>query len=421
MKLTLPVSHLYVIAFSHKKLPLSLIGKLYLDNNDRSTYSSTLNSIKNHFAATGVMHLSTCNRCEFYIVTQKHYTKADVQNFFLQFYTHLAADEKTKLAEKVIFKKDESAVKYLMEVASSLQSMVIGEREIITQVKDAYELCHSLNLTDDLLRLVLKKVIETAKQIFSQTDIARNPVSVASLAARQLNQYHIPQNARITVIGSGMTMQNFLKYFHNPQHQYTFVSRKKEHSRLLQLKYGGTYLSLDELKKIEFLPTDILIVCTASPAAIVDKTIFKILFNNHSMPIIVDLSNPSDITEEVKQAFSFEYIDIQSLKKQAQKNIQKRKQAILDAKKIIEQNLNEFIHLFKERCIENIISEIPRQFKEYKDKAINEVFKKKIEKLDKDHQQIIYDILNYVEEKYNTVTYKKLKSILLKDNMLINE
>ncbi|MCX7729171.1 MAG: glutamyl-tRNA reductase, partial [Bacteroidia bacterium] len=412
MKLHLQSAHLYTISFSHKKLPLNLIGKVYLDSSSEN-YFSQLESIKQHFAASEIMHISTCNRCEYYIVSKQSITKKDVQKFFSEFYNTLSFEEKTKITEKLIFKKDENAVKYLMEVVSSLQSMVIGEREILTQVRNAYEKCQTLGLTGDLLRLVIKKVIETGKEVFARTDIAKNPVSVASLAARQLAQLSLPQNAKVTVIGSGVTMQTFLKYFHNPDYQYSFVSRKKENSRLLQAKYGGTFMNLDELKMKAYYPTDILLVCTASPTPVVNKEIYTKLFHQHSMPVIVDLSNPSDVEEEVKSQFLFEYIDIASLKKEAQYNLNKRKQSISHARQIIDEHLKEFMQIFKERCIENIISEIPGEIKEYKHKAINEVFRKKIDQLAPDQMQLVQEIVDYLEGKYNAVTYRKLKSILL--------
>lgn len=413
MKLYLKSSHLYIVAFSHKKLPLSLIGKLYLNSAEKEQYQAYLNQIKTYFDATEIMHISTCNRCEFYIVSKKPILKEQAQQFFAEFFTQLSAEEKKKISDKIIFKKDEQAVKYLMEVASSLQSMVVGEREIITQVRNAYEYCHSLGFTGDLLRLVMKKVIETGKEVFSQTDISKNPVSVASLAARKVKQLNIPENASVTLIGSGVTMQTFMKYFHQEKFQYTFVSRKKENSQQLALKYGGVFKSLNELRAESIANTDILAVCTASPNPVVDLNLFEKLFTHTAHPIVVDLSNPTDVDAAVFNKHTFEYIDISSLKKQAKENLQKRKQAIVDARKIIQKNLNEFMQVFRERCVENIIREIPVEFKAYKQKALEEVFKKKIQHLNDEQKGIIREIVDYIEEKYNSVTYRKLKNVLL--------
>ncbi|RME18985.1 MAG: glutamyl-tRNA reductase [Bacteroidetes bacterium] len=412
MKLSLNTQHLYAIAFSHKKLPLNLIGKLFLDTSSEN-YKSVLESISAHFSASEIMHLSTCNRCEFYIVSKNEITKKDAQEFFANFYAYLNEDERNKIREKLIFKKDERAVKYLMEVAASLQSMVVGEREIITQVRTAYDKCRDLKLTGDLLRLVMKKVVETAKHIFTETDIAKNPVSVASLAARRLQQKGVSENANVSVIGSGVTMQTFLKYFHQSTYTYTFISRNKNHSERLQQKYGGNFMSLEELKEISYLPTDVLIVCTSSPEPLVNKEVFDKFFANSSKAVIVDLSNPSDVAPELFDLFKFEYIGIASLKKQAAENLKKRKQSIIDAKNIIAAHLEEFMQVFKERCVENVIREIPSEFKAYKHKALNEVFRKKLENFNAEEQQIIREIMDYIEEKYNVVTYKKLKSILL--------
>ena len=97
----------------------------------------------------------------------------------------------------------EEAVEHILKVASSLESLVVGEREIITQVRKAYDFCNLLGLTGDFTRLLIKQTVETAKEIYTTTDIAKNPVSIVSLAYRQLRALGIKKEARILFIGSG--------------------------------------------------------------------------------------------------------------------------------------------------------------------------------------------------------------------------
>jgi glutamyl-tRNA reductase len=85
----------------------------------------------------------------------------------------------------------EASLQHLFYVASSIDSLVVGEREIITQVRAAYDLCNKLGLTGDRLRLLVKSTIETAKRVYTETQIAQHPVSVVSLAYRQMREFDI--------------------------------------------------------------------------------------------------------------------------------------------------------------------------------------------------------------------------------------
>ena len=94
------------------------------------------------------------------------------------------------------------AVRHLFKVASSIDSLVLGEREIITQVRTAYENCLEMGMTGDVLRLLIQKAIGAAKAVYTETDVATKPVSVVSLAYRKLKDLNLKLDARILVIGA---------------------------------------------------------------------------------------------------------------------------------------------------------------------------------------------------------------------------
>ena len=119
------------------------------------------------------------------------------------------AQKAIKLAE--IF-NGEIAVNHLFKVASSLDSLVIGEREIITQVRKAYELCNSYHLTGDVIRLLVQRTIQLAKKIYTESDISKNPVSIVSLAYHQLKQKNINKDSNFIIVGAGKTIATMLKF-----------------------------------------------------------------------------------------------------------------------------------------------------------------------------------------------------------------
>ncbi len=413
MKIFASAMHISVLSFSYKKLSLADIGRLYLDTTSPE-YKPILEKIKSFFCATEIIHISTCNRCEFYLVSPETINKESLKEFFHLIYPHFSEQEIEKYCIKASLKKDKKAVQYLMELSSSLQSMVVGEREIITQLRTAYDISRTAELSGDILRLLFKKVIETGKQVFTETEISKNPVSVASLAARQVNQdIDLSTKTNITVVGSGVTIQTFLKYFAKENFAWTFISRKKDNAAILQNKYGGLAFDLNELKQKDFIKTDILVVCTASPAPIINSEVFQKLFKDNHYPIIIDLANPSDVDKEIFKTKALYYLSIKDLKMQAKENLGKRKQAIIHAKQIINKNLNEFAFMLKERSVETFIAEIPKEFSEYKNRALTEIFNKQIETLEDEQKQLVSDIVNYIEGKYNAVTFKKLKHLLI--------
>ena len=101
------------------------------------------------------------------------------------------------------------ALNHLFRMSCSLESLVVGEKEILAQVRRAYEKCREAGFTGDFLRLMMDRLVKTAKEVYTYTNISRNPISVVSLAYRKLKEIKLAENPRILVIGSGETNQNF--------------------------------------------------------------------------------------------------------------------------------------------------------------------------------------------------------------------
>src|SRR5262249_3662790 len=141
------------------------------------------------------------------------------------------------------------AVNHILRVASSLESLVVGEREIITQFRQAYEKCNSYGLTSDFMRLLNKHTVETAKQIFTETGIAKNPVSVVSLAYRLLKEKNVKDNARCIFVGAGQTNATMAKYMkkHNFS-SFTVFNRSLDKAIELSKELNGKAYELNELK-----------------------------------------------------------------------------------------------------------------------------------------------------------------------------
>lgn len=402
-----------IISFNHQNLPLESVGKLHLDEY---TQTGVLGPIRANFQFDELMFLSTCNRVEFYVSTTNEVTPYIVEKIIASINPSLSKKVIDELAAGAIVYKDETAVNHVFKVASSLNSLVVGEREIITQLRKAYDFCNSLGITGDFIRLMIKQTIETAKQVFTDTNIAKNPVSVVSLAYRQLRDLGIKNDARILIVGAGETNSKMANYLQKHKFaNFTVFNRTIEKANVLAAMLNGTAASLNDLRSYD-KGFDVLIVCTSASHAIITKEIYRSLLQNDvHKKVLIDLSIPSGIESSVPAEFPSFYIDVNSLKIQAQENLKSRLSEIEKCEEIINSKLEEFKRVQKERRVELAFGEIPRQVRAIKDVALTEVFAKEISELDPNSKEILDKVIGYIEKKYNAVAMKTAKDVFLKN------
>ena len=169
------MQRLKIISFTHKTISLNDLGKFYVDENIRI---SRVSFLKEAASLDEIFYLATCNRVEFIFTSNHACDYYFLKLFFQNFNTEWTHDDIDFAIEKATVYEADSALHHLFSVASSLDSMVIGEREIITQVRKAYDECNAGGLTGDFLRLIVNRTIIAAKQVFTQTKITSHPVSV---------------------------------------------------------------------------------------------------------------------------------------------------------------------------------------------------------------------------------------------------
>jgi glutamyl-tRNA reductase len=399
------------IAFTHKKLPLETIGAIHLTEEQQVV---TLGALKMHFELRELCFISTCNRVELIIDGQYEWTPPAIKELILFLNPKINNKLLDELCQGLEYFEGDEAVNHLFRVASSLDSLVVGEREIITQVRKAYDFCNMMGLTGDTIRLLIKQTIETAKTVYTDTDIARNPVSVVSLAYRQLRDFGIKTEARILMIGSGETNTAMANYLNKHQFKNLVVfNRTLTNAKKLAGFLKAKALPLSDLSSYKD-GFDVIITCTGAHEVILTEDIYRQLLNNESSKkVIVDLALPSDTAIEIIEKYPVHYIDLNSLKKQADENLQRRQNEISSCETIIANKIEAFKWLHKERKIEIAFGEIPRQVKAIHELACNEVFAKDINGLDEGGREVIQKVLAYVEKKYNALAMKTAKDVLL--------
>ena len=405
------MKQLQSIVFNHKNLPLNEIGKLHIENTEIGQRLTPL--LTEHFAKE-VMLLSTCNRVEFLLASNEVLDAEYVHAFLRLLYPHLDVPTISQIASQALLYTGEDAVQHLFQVASSLDSLVVGEREIITQVRHSYETCKAQNLPGDMIRLVVQKGIETAKKIFTHTAIAKNPVSIVSLAYRKLKNLHIKLDARFLIIGAGVTNTNFSKYLKKHGFKnFHIYNRTAEKALQLAAELGGQGHALSKLPE-HTAGFDVLICCTGSSDAIVTPALYKTLLgNDNAKKVVIDLALPNDLDERILQDNDISYVSIHQLKDLAEKNLREREKELAACEVIINLGMREFTTAKRERKVELAMGLIPKKVREIRDTAINEVFVKEIEALDQPSKELLDKVINYMEKKYISVPMKMAKDILI--------
>ncbi|MEJ5148655.1 MULTISPECIES: glutamyl-tRNA reductase [unclassified Sphingobacterium] len=408
------MKNLKVLAFTHKHVELKDLGNLVICNEE---LESRLMNLKHNMDIPEVFYIGTCNRVEFVFYGAHDLTNEFIAQFMEKLNFCVPQERLQCYLGQVNKYEGMDALDHLLRMSCSLESLVVGEKEILAQVRRAYERCREAGFTGDFLRMLMDRLVKTAKEVYTHTKISRNPISVVSLAYRKLKEIKSVENPRILIIGSGETNQNLAKYFQKKQSSnFVIFNRTVENAQKLATELNAEAYPLSELINYKG-GFDILITCTGATTAIIDNSLYQSLLNGEmDKKIIIDLAIPNDIDAEVLANNAVHYIEVSSLQAIANKNIEERYSELSNAEKIISDNIQEFLPIIKQRRVEVAMRQVPQKIKEIKSFALNEVFASEVQALDPEARDVLEKIINYMEKKYIKVPMVMAKEILVKVN-----
>lgn len=412
------MKNLKVIAFTHKHVELKDLGNLVICNEE---LEDRLANLKTRLDIPEIFYIATCNRVEFVFCGGHDLNDQFIADFMQQMNFCVPAERLQCFLGQVTRYEGMNALTHLFRMSCSLESLVVGEKEILAQVRRAYDRCREAGFTGDYLRLIMDRLVKTAKEVYTYTNISRNPISVVSLAYRKLKETKLPENPRILVIGSGETNQNLAKYLRKHQHSnFVVFNRTVENAEKLAKELNARAYPLSALSQYT-AGFDVMIICTGAPESIIDSNLYQLLLNGETdKKIVIDLAVPNDVDADVVANFNMHYIEVSSLQAIAEKNKQDRYNELSSADAIIQQNIQEFLPVVKQRRIELAMREVPEKIKEIKSFAINEVFAQDIQKLDPQARETLEKVINYMEKKYIKVPMLMAKDILVKNSQAEN-
>ena len=389
------------------------IGLLHIEKEAQKERLSALKAI---FNFEELYFLSTCNRVELTFLTKEINRFSSTKELLKTLYPSFQEDQIDDFSNSAEYYSGKGAINHALSVAASIDSMIVGEREIITQVRTAYEHCRDIGLTGDVLRLLFRHVIETAKKVYTKTSIATKPVSVVSLAYHQLKKINLPLNARILIIGSGTTnttMGRFLKKhgFRN----FVVFNRTLNNAQVLAKELQCEAFALSELINYK-KGFDLILSCTGADHHVISPSLYTDLLQGETeKKTIIDIAIPQDLSPSIIEKYAVNHISVDFLQKISNQNLKERGKEVEHVLEIISAALQEFEFILKERSVEIAMKSVPNQVKEIKKNAVNAVFKDEIEGMDEHSKKVLKKVIGYMEKKYISGPMKLAKEIILKN------
>ncbi|MGO0306269.1 glutamyl-tRNA reductase [Endozoicomonas acroporae] len=336
----------YITAgINHRTAPITLREQVAFSAEQ---LSDALQSARIQTGIEEIAILSTCNRTEIYCAI--HSSGAEtVRQCYDKLIDWLSGYHQTNgklLSEHSYLFHDEQAVRHLMRVACGLDSMVLGEPQILGQLKSAYASAQEAETTGPGLNRLFQHSFTTAKQIRTETAINAQPVSVAYAATGLAKQIFsdLSENTAL-LIGAGETIELTARHLCQQGVANIIVAnRTLERARRLTDMFGGKAVLLSDLPHI-LHESDIVISSTASPVPVLGKgTVEKALKQRkHNPMFMVDIAVPRDIEPEVSDLADVFLYTVDDLQDAIEDNLQQRKNAAQQAERIIEADTFEFM------------------------------------------------------------------------------
>lgn len=391
-----------LISINYKIAPLEIREKFYFDSSEKIVFN---NLLKKKIGVEGLMIISTCNRTEIYFEFENHVGE---ENKFL----HSIVKE---LVEFKRFKDSLSpylnnligsynVANHLFRLVSGLESMIIGEFQIVEQLKDAYYFSIKHKMLGPILKRMIQKSLETGKYIRTNTDIGRGAVSVSYAAVEQITKKYDLTKSNFLCVGLGETSKLSIRHLHQKKiRNIKICNRTESKAKLFSKELGYSSVKFEDFKK-EIKKSDVVFFSTSSKTTLLNKSdLEKIMKNRRKKLLLVDLSVPRNLESDLNELKNVEVINVDNLKDVVNDNYKKRKGEIIKAELYIEEFLVEFDDWTNARLLRPSILSLKKQVREL---IVNETLNYNSKNKNEDD---FNSHLNKVYDKFSNNLVKKIK------------
>ena len=401
---------LFILGVNHTTAPIEVRENLAISETmlaDELSHLLTLDAIQEG------MIVSTCNRTEVYCECDDIDTgKQSILNWLTarhQLDAHQAATYLYSFSH-------EQAVSHLFRVASGLDSMVLGEPQILGQLKQAYQTALDAGTLRQHLNHLCQHCFHVAKRVRSSTAIGNNPISVASTAVSLAKQIFGDLSSRNALfIGAGETIDLAAQHLATVGiKRMTIANRNVDRAQQLADKYNGYGIGLSFINEV--LPdSDIVITATSSTLPILGKGLLEQASKKrkHKPILVIDLAIPRDVEPECATLADIYLYSVDDLQGVIQENIQSRQKAAADAEDIIELELASFQSQLRGRNADDIIRDYRQQAEQHKQEAVAKAIR--LLKQGKDPEEVLQLLANSLVNKMLHTPTESLKAASAED------
>ena len=365
----------YALGISYKKADAEMRGKFSLD----ATAKATLLIQAEAEGIDAMIVTSTCNRTEIYGFANHPYE-------LIKLLCENSRGTVEEFQEIAYIYKNNDAVNHMFRVGTGLDSQILGDFEIISQIKTAFIESKSNGLVNSFLERLVNSVIQASKKIKNETDISSGATSVSFASVRYIfNNVEDIANKNILLFGTGKigrnTCENLVK--HTKHDRITLINRTKDKAERLARKLNVEVKEYSDLQ-LELQKADVVVVATGAQNPTIDKT----LLNLKKPLLILDLSIPKNVHENVQEIEGVTLIHMDHLSQMTDETLEKRKQFIPNAEAIIEDIKEEFFAWTRNRKFIPTIHALKEKLNSIKEGELN-FQRKKLANFDEEQAELI--------------------------------
>ncbi|MFK9091273.1 glutamyl-tRNA reductase [Bacillus salipaludis] len=331
--------HIVVVGLNYKTAPVEIRERLTFNEADLVDAIKKLNSKKSILES---IILSTCNRTEIYaVVDQLHTGRYYIKEFLSEWF----GLEQTEFSPFLFVYEDDGAVEHLFNVTCGLSSMVLGETQILGQVRTSFMLAQQEETTGSVFNHLFKQAITVAKRGHSETDIGANAVSVSYAAVELAKKiFGSLANKHVLIFGAGKMGELAAQNLHgNGVKKVTVINRTYDKAKVLANRFNGEARTLADLEQ-SLVEADILISSTGAKGFVISKeTIAKVEKKRRGKPLfMVDIAVPRDLDPKIAELENVFLYDIDDLEGIVEANLQERQKAAAKIRLMIEKEVVDF-------------------------------------------------------------------------------
>jgi glutamyl-tRNA reductase len=311
--------------------------------------------------------LQTCNRVEIYLVME-NYRDNNILN--LWFDIAKISSESIKYIE---INQGKKVISHLLRLASGLESLVIGENQILGQIKRAYEYAKRYNYCNSSLALAFDRAIKTGTRIRNQTGLSKGSVSVGSMAVNLAEEYFDDLNAKkILVIGTGEAASLIAKSLRRRNVEFLVASRTYERAKAFATTVGGIPIEFEKAL-LSFDKIDVIFVSTTAPYYLVTYDRISECMSQRTTKsgmMIFDLSNPRTVDDRIASIHRVKLVNIDQISEIVERNLIHRKQEIRLAESKLEFEMQSIDNLFRKIKAEPLVVSVFKKVDELREKEL---------------------------------------------------